>query len=94
MISEDDVKKVAALSRIHLTEEEIPQFTKNLESILTYIEKLNELDVADVEPTSHVVPLENVHREDVVKPLLSQKEALSIAVEKQDGGFKVPKVIE
>ena len=94
MISKDDVRKVAALSRIHLKESEEESFTKNLEGILGYIEKLNELDVSNVEPTSHVFPLENVHREDIVKPLLTQEEALSIAIEKQDGGFKVPKVLE
>lgn len=94
MINQDDVRKVAELSRIHMDDAQVAQFTKELEPILKYIDKLNELDVSDVEPTSHVLPLENVHREDVVKPLLTQEQALSIAIEKQDGGFKVPKVIE
>ena len=94
MISEKDVKYVAELARIHLKDEEIVPLTKDLEKILEYINKLETLDVADVQPTSHVLPLKNVYREDKVKPSLTQQEALRISVEQHKGSFKVPKVIE
>ena len=94
MISEKDVKYVAGLARIHLKDEEIDRLTKDLEKILDYINKLDTLDVADVQPTSHVLPLKNVYREDKVRPSLTQQEALKISVERQEGFFKVPKVIE
>ncbi|MFT5388271.1 MAG: aspartyl-tRNA(Asn)/glutamyl-tRNA(Gln) amidotransferase subunit C [Lysobacterales bacterium] len=94
MITEEDVRNAATLSRIHLKDEEVPAFTKNLESILSYVNKLEELDVTDIEPTSHVLSLKNVYREDIIKPHLTQAQALKIAVEQKDGGFKVPKIIE
>jgi len=94
MITPDEVKKVASLSRIHLRDEELAHLTKDLEKILDYVNKLKKLDVTGVSPTSHVLELKNVYREDVVEPPLSQKEALAIAVEKDKGQFKVPLVIE
>ena len=94
MISEKDVKYVAGLARIHLRDEEVGRLTKDLEKILDYINTLDTLDVSDVQPTSHVLPLKNVHREDKVRPSLTQQEALKFSVEQQDGSFKVPKVIE
>ncbi len=94
MISEDDVKYIAGLSRIHLRDEEVGGLQKNLEDILGYVKKLENLDTSDVEPTCHVLPLKNVCRDDVVKPSLSQDEALELSVEKSQGSFKVPKVIE
>jgi aspartyl-tRNA(Asn)/glutamyl-tRNA(Gln) amidotransferase subunit C len=94
MISDKDVLKIATLARIHLEGHETQEITKNLESILGYISTLQTLDVKGVEPTSHVLALKNVFREDIPKPSLSQEEALSIAVEKAHGSFVVPKVIE
>ncbi|MBN1869646.1 MAG: Asp-tRNA(Asn)/Glu-tRNA(Gln) amidotransferase subunit GatC [Candidatus Omnitrophica bacterium] len=94
MISENDVKYAAALARIHLEDDEASRLTKDLEKILDYINKLNTLDVKDVQPTSHVLPLKNVYREDRIRPSLTQKEVLKISVEQQEGSFKVPKVIE
>ena len=94
MISKKDVQYVAGLARIHLKDEEVDHLTKDLENILHYIDKLNTLDVAEVQPTSHVLPLKNVHREDKVRPSLTQQETLKISVEQQDGSFKVPKVLE
>jgi len=94
MITPDDVRKVASLARIYLREEEVRHLTKDLEKILDYIGKLEKLNIADIEPTSHVLPLKNVYREDRLQEPLSQKEALQLAVEKHAGCFKVPKVIE
>ncbi len=94
MISDKDVQYVADLARIHLRNDEISHLTKDLENILHYIQKLDTLDVTDVQPTSHVASLKNVHREDAVKPSLTQQEALKFSVEQHEGSFKVPKVIE
>ena len=94
MITEKDVQYVAGLARIHLKSDEANRLTKDLEKILDYINKLNTLDVKDVQPTSHVLPLKNVHREDKVRPSLTQEESLKISVEQYEGAFKVPKVIE
>ena len=93
-ITEKDVRYIASLSRICLRDEEMDGLTKNLEDILRYIAKLEKLDTSKVQPTSHVLALHNVFREDQVKPSLGQKEALKIAVEQDKGSFKVPKVIE
>ena len=68
MISEKDVKYVAELARIHLKDGEVDYLTKDLEKILHYINKLDTLDVTDVQPTSHVLPLKNVHRKDKIRP--------------------------
>jgi len=94
MISKKDVEYVASLARIHLQKDEVDHLAKDLEQILEYMNKLNALDVSKVEPTCHVLPLKNVHREDKVRPSLTQQEALKISVQQQDGFFKVPKVIE
>lgn len=94
MLNKDDVRYIAGLARIHVPEDELAGFTKNLENIINYVDQLNELDVKDVEPTSHVLHLKNVYRMDEVKPSLSQEEALKFSVESYQGSFKVPRVIE
>ncbi|OGX06266.1 MAG: asparaginyl/glutamyl-tRNA amidotransferase subunit C [Omnitrophica WOR_2 bacterium GWA2_47_8] len=94
MISKKDVYHIASLARIHLDESEIESLTKNLEGILHYIAKLEKLNVKDVQPTSHVLELKNVFREDAVKPSLKQSEAVSITPNHLKGSFKVPLVIE
>lgn len=94
MITPKDVKYIANLSRIHLRDEEVAELTKSLENILHHIAILEKLDVSKVEPTSHVLPLKNVFREDQVKPSLTQEEAMKFAIEKHHGAYKVPKVIE
>ena len=94
MISKDEVRYIAHLSRVNLKDDEVEGLTKDLERILHYIEKLEQLDVTNVKPTSHVLPLQNVFRDDTVRPSLSQKEATRIAVASHKGSFKVPQVIE
>jgi aspartyl-tRNA(Asn)/glutamyl-tRNA(Gln) amidotransferase subunit C len=93
-IQKKEVEHVAKLARLFFAEEEKERFSQQLSRILTYIEKLNELDTSSVEPTTHVVPLHNVFREDEVKPSLSPESALSNAPEKTDGFYRVPKIIE
>ena len=93
-ISKENVKYVADLARIHVPADKLESFTKNLDHIVKYIEQLQKLNVDQVKPTSHAVPVGNVLRPDVVKPSLSNQEALKMAVEAANGCFKVPLVIE
>ena len=93
-ITEKDVEYIAGLSRIHLQKEEVAALQKDLEGILHYVTKLEKLDTAKVQPTTHVLPLQNVYREDKPRPSLKQEEALKISVDKHNGSFKVPRVIE
>lgn len=93
-ITKEDVQYIASLSRIHLQGDEIERLTKDLENILHYVHKLEKLDVRAVAPTSHVLPLANVYREDEVKPSLPQAEVMKVAVAPHNGFFKVPKVIQ
>ena len=88
-----DVEHVAKLARLQFTEEEKVMFTRQLNQILEYMEKLNELDTSNVEPLSHVIELSNVFRDDKVQPSLPIEEALKNAPARADRFFKVPKVI-
>ena len=89
-----DVKYVAHLARLSLTPEEEEKFQAQLGNILGYIAKLNELDVSNVEPTAHAVPLANVTRSDEVCPSLSHDEAMRNAPAQVNGLFQVPKIVE
>ncbi len=95
-ITKKDVEHVARLARLALTEEEKERFTSQLESILEYIGKLNELDTRDVPPTTHVIPLANVWREDRVEADRFGDPAaiLRNAPEAEGPFFKVKKIIE
>lgn len=92
-ISIDDVEKVATLAKLQFTSEEKQKLAKQLDQIVAYVEKLNELNTENVKPTSHVINLKNVLREDKVEAWLSQEEALQNAPAKKNGYFSVPKVI-
>ena len=92
--AEIDVNYVAHLARLELTLEEQKQLGAQLGSILGYIEKLRELDVTNVEPTAHAVPLVNVTRADEIRPSLSHEDALRNAPRQSNGLFIVPKVVE
>ncbi|HEX3798787.1 MAG TPA: Asp-tRNA(Asn)/Glu-tRNA(Gln) amidotransferase subunit GatC [Verrucomicrobiae bacterium] len=92
--AEIDVKYVAHLARISLSPAEEQKIGAQLGNILGYIEKLRELDVSQVEPTAHAVPLVNVVRTDEIQPSLSTDEALRNAPAKANGLFLVPKIVE
>jgi aspartyl-tRNA(Asn)/glutamyl-tRNA(Gln) amidotransferase subunit C len=94
MPSDFDVKYVAHLARIALTPEEEEKFGAQLAHILGYIEKLNQLDVSEIEPTAHAVELVNVMRPDEIRPSLSNEEALRNAPAKANGLFMAPKIVE
>jgi aspartyl-tRNA(Asn)/glutamyl-tRNA(Gln) amidotransferase subunit C len=89
-----DVKYVAHLARLELTADEEKKLSTQLGQILGYIEKLRELDVTNVEPTAHAVPMVNVTRADEIRPSLPHDEALRNAPKQSGGLFVVPKVVE
>lgn len=93
-ISKKDVEYVSKLAKLRLSKKEKEKFTKQLDQILKYVDKLNELDTEKVKPTSHVLPLKNVFREDKIGKSLKVEKVLKNAPEKAKGFFKVPKVIE
>jgi aspartyl-tRNA(Asn)/glutamyl-tRNA(Gln) amidotransferase subunit C len=93
-ITLQEVEHVARLARLALSDGEKEQMRSQLDRILGYIEKLNQLDTTTVEPTSHVIPMTNVFREDAVAPSLSRDEALANAPDRLEGFFRVPRIIE
>ncbi|MBD3921401.1 Asp-tRNA(Asn)/Glu-tRNA(Gln) amidotransferase subunit GatC [Paenibacillus sp. PR3] len=93
-ITTNDVQHVANLARLALTDEEKETFTGQLNAILKYAEKLNELNTDGVEPTSHVLPLANVMRADEVRQSLPIEAVLRNAPDEEDGQIKVPAVLE
>ena len=94
MITREDVEHVAELARLELTAAEKERFIVQLNSILTYVEKLSELNTAGVEPTSHVLPMSNVFRDDEVRPSLDRDRVLQNAPQESHFFFKVPRIIE
>ena len=93
-VAVEDVRKVAHLARLRFTPEEEARMVDELNRILDYMKNLNELDTEGVPPTSHVLPISNVFREDVVTPSLPRDQLLANAPSKRQGYFRVPKVIE
>lgn len=93
-ITIQDVEHVAKLARLDLSEAEKETFTGQLNAILKYAEKLNELDTTSVEPTSHAMPLVNVMREDKSRPSWPMDKVMLNAPDEEDGQFKVPAVLE
>jgi aspartyl-tRNA(Asn)/glutamyl-tRNA(Gln) amidotransferase subunit C len=90
MIDREQVLHVARLARLRLTEAEVEAMTGELSSVLGHIEKIGELDLDDVTPTSHVVALENVLRADEPRPSLPREQALAEAPDTDGVGFRVP----
>ncbi len=93
-ITAEQVAHIAALSRLSLTEQEVETFRDQLSSIIEYVEQLRTLETTGVEPTSHILPLSNVMREDVVRPCLPREEALRNAPDGTEEFYRVPKIIE
>lgn len=93
-ITREQVENVAVLARLELQPAEIDTFTGQMDAILAYVDKLNELDTSGIVPTSHAVPMENSFRADEVRPSIGTENALANAPERVDDFFSVPKVIE
>ena len=96
MISKKEVEHIAKLARLGLSEKEMEKMEKELSSILEYFEKLKEVDVSQVEPTSHSVPIENVMREDKINEKRKEQSAklLYLAPETKDGYLKVKSIFK
>ncbi|MCX7822429.1 MAG: Asp-tRNA(Asn)/Glu-tRNA(Gln) amidotransferase subunit GatC [Syntrophobacterales bacterium] len=92
-ISLEEVKHIAKLARLRLSENEEELMTHQLNNILLYMEKLNELDTSNIEPMHHAVEQVNVMRDDKLKPSLSSEKALSNAPQQNGVFFVVPKVL-
>ena len=92
-ISIDDVRHVAKLARLHMTDPELARFTQQLGTILHYVNKISELDVTSVEPMAHALPIHNVLRDDVVGEPLPLEKVLQNAPERDGDFFAVPKII-
>ena len=93
-ITEDEVKHIVNLARLALSEDELSMYRGQLNAIIGHVEQLNTLDTTGIEPTSHVLPITNVMREDVHMPPLSNHEALKNAPDPSDKFYRVPKIIE
>lgn len=94
IISDETMEYVGILAKLELSREEQKQAKKDMERMLDYIDLLNQLDTEGVEPLSHVFPVYNVFREDVVENEDESKQILANAPEAKEGAFKVPKTVE
>jgi len=94
MIDRSQVEHIARLARLSISEEDKEALTEQLSAILGYMEKLNSLNTEGIEPTSHVLEISNVFRDDEPTPSLSPDDALRNAPERSDNFYKVPRIIE
>ncbi|MEK4230841.1 Asp-tRNA(Asn)/Glu-tRNA(Gln) amidotransferase subunit GatC [Solibacillus sp. FSL H8-0538] len=93
-LSKEEVKHVAHLARLAITEEEAEKFAEQLGKITDFAEQLNELDTTNVEPTTHVLPLVNVMREDVAGKGLDREKMMLNVKEQEAGQVKVPSILD
>lgn len=93
-ITKDQVQHVADLARLTFSDEEIESYTEQLDKIIEFSEELNEVNTDGVKPTSHAIDIQNVLREDQVKPSPSRKESMKNAPDQADGQYKVPSVLD
>lgn len=93
-LSQEDIKRIALLGRLEIEDDQLGKVDKILNDILSYMDMIEQVDVEGVEPTAHAVAMQNVMRDDVLQESLSNEQALSNAPEKENGYFKVPKVIQ
>ena len=93
-ISRAQVRNVAKLSRLELTESEVKEFSGQLSAILGYMEKMNKLDTDNVEPLAHCLPISNCFREDAIRESLGTEKTLANAPQRDGDFFKVPKIID
>jgi len=93
-ISKEEVKHVAHLARLAITEEEAEKFTQQLDAIISFAEQLNEIDTTNIVPTSHVLEMKNVMREDQAAKGLPVEEVVKNAPDHKDGYIRVPSILE
>ncbi|HZO90798.1 MAG TPA: Asp-tRNA(Asn)/Glu-tRNA(Gln) amidotransferase subunit GatC [Chthonomonadaceae bacterium] len=93
-LTREEVRKVALLARLELTDEELDQQAKHINDLLKHVEILQGVDVTGIEPTSHSIPVYNVFREDRTRPCLPREAVLANAPEAREGLFVVPRIVE
>lgn len=93
-ISEEEVKHIANLAKLNLSDDEVQKYSKDLGNIASFVEKLNEVDVTGVEPTAHILDIKNVFRKDEVCSVFGREEILKNAPSKEAGCISVPRVVE
>jgi len=93
-VTKEDLQNVAVLSRLAISADQEDKYIDQMDKILTYMDNLSELDTENVKPTTYALPMQNVFRKDEVKASLDREAALANAPLKEDGYFKVPKVLE
>jgi aspartyl-tRNA(Asn)/glutamyl-tRNA(Gln) amidotransferase subunit C len=93
-ISKEEVIRIAELVKLEFEKEEIDDFTEKLSLVLQYIDKLKEIDTDTIQPTYYPHKIKGLMREDVVKKSLTKENVLSNALDKQDGYFKIPRILE
>jgi aspartyl-tRNA(Asn)/glutamyl-tRNA(Gln) amidotransferase subunit C len=93
-ITKEQVEHVANLARLNLTEEEKEQMTTDMEAIIEFANRINEIDIDNINPTAHIIPVNNVFREDEINLSFSRDELLSNAPNKENGCFSVPRIVE
>jgi aspartyl-tRNA(Asn)/glutamyl-tRNA(Gln) amidotransferase subunit C len=93
-INENDIQKVAKLARLELSGEESEEFSRQLNDIIEYVEKINELDTSGVKPADHIIELSNVFREDTVQKSIETSEIEKMAPSFRNGHIVVPRIIE
>ena len=94
IIDEAQVRKVAKLARLDLTDAEVAEFAGQLSAILDYVARMNELNTEGVEPLAHCLPISNVFRDDTIKESLGTEKTLANAPQRDGSFFKVPKILE
>ena len=93
-VSKEDVKHIAKLSKLNLTQEELEKYTNELSSIVDFANELSNINVAGIKPTAHILDIKNVFRKDEVQPSYDREEILKNAPSKDAGCVSVPKVVE
>lgn len=93
-VTKETIEHIADLARLNISEAEKEKFTLEMEKIISYVDKLNELDTTHVKPMEHVIPIRNILREDVVTGSFDREKLMGNAPSQEDGCYKVPKVME
>jgi aspartyl-tRNA(Asn)/glutamyl-tRNA(Gln) amidotransferase subunit C len=93
-VTKETIEHVANLARLNISEAEKEKLTSEMENIISYVDKLNELDTSNVKPMEHVIPIRNVLREDRVTGSIDREKLLRSAPVHEEGCYKVPKVVE
>ncbi len=93
-ITQENVEYVAKLARLHISEEQKEKLTEDMAAIITFADKLSEIDTGDIRPAAHAIPVSNVFREDEIKQSIDRELLLKNAPQKEAGCFSVPKIVE